>query len=406
MCIYLKSQWQLAAQLAVSPRPVDLRYDAAADELYILCQEDFAGGAPGVMSVWTRDGQLKRQWAIMPLGVSSALDGSTVYVLRAYQGGEQTNLLRAWQSDGSGGRDLGIPFGYADGQLSGSQDADMDIDAAGNLYVFSGRPYGNAAPYGKTYRVQVFAPNGALLRAWGTPGSGNGQFADSTNMGEDYNDTLPGLGIRCGADGLVYCTDKFNHRIQVFQPDGTFVRAFGSYGAGRGQLNYPMKVAYENGLIWVADAGGAVDGQPGAYLERVQAFTPGGQFLYSYPVTFFWRTDGGWRKFCFTSPTDLWVPSFDDWGTVNHYRLAIAQLAAPVDRLFGFQHILSACRGVLEHAVAALSGAPEPPVSLGAGDRPDLLIRPDGALAAVFTAEDGTVARRVSRDMGANWGVC
>jgi tripartite motif-containing protein 71 len=36
--------------------------------------------------------------------------------------------------------------------------------------------------------------------------------------------------------GFIYVCDKENHRIQVFQSDGTFVGKFGQLGNGEGQL--------------------------------------------------------------------------------------------------------------------------------------------------------------------------
>jgi len=405
MGIYLESQWTMREQLVFSPSPVDIRYDAVADEFYLPCLIDYSRN--GVMTVWTRDGHLKRTFTLMPYGMAAAIYGGNVYVLRQWPiDSERRDILHVWRTDGANGHDIGIPFGYRDGQLSGSQDADLDIDANGNLYVFSGCcVYPGVPQNAKTYRLQVFSPDGTLLRAWGTSGSGNGQFGDNPAWNQ-YDDQPTGIGIRLGADGLVYCTDKWNHRIQVFQPDGTFVRAFGSAGSGPGQLNYPMKVAVENEQLWVADMGGAVDGST-APTERIQVFTLTGQFLHSYPVTFDWHAGGGWRNFCFTAPGELWVPSWDYAGTVYHYRIAqTVQLAAPVDRLFGFQFFLFPWQGALQSAVAALSGALDSPVSLGAGDLPALRLRADGALDAVFTGSNGATMRRVSRDMGASWGVC
>ncbi len=71
----------------------------------------------------------------------------------------------------------------------------------GDLYVSDG--YGNA-------RVHHFSPDGKLIRSWGEPGTGPGQFKISH-------------GICVLPDGRVLVCDRENDRIQVFAPDGNFL---------------------------------------------------------------------------------------------------------------------------------------------------------------------------------------
>jgi sugar lactone lactonase YvrE len=48
--------------------------------------------------------------------------------------------------------------------------------------------------------------------------------------------------------------DGGNRRIQVFQPDGTFVRQFGSFGDGPGQFRDTINIAVDaSGNVYVAD---------------------------------------------------------------------------------------------------------------------------------------------------------
>jgi sugar lactone lactonase YvrE len=75
------------------------------------------------------------------------------------------------------------------------------VSARGEIYVTDG--YGNS-------RVHTFSPEGTLLRSWGEPGSGPGQFF------------LP-HGISLDRQGRVYMGDRMNSRIQVFSPTGEFV---------------------------------------------------------------------------------------------------------------------------------------------------------------------------------------
>jgi DNA-binding beta-propeller fold protein YncE len=71
-------------------------------------------------------------------------------------------------------------------------------------------------------------------------------------------------------------TDTGNHRIQIFDRDGNFVRVYGSQGPQPGQLNEPVGLAASAGTLFVADTWNA----------RVQKFTEE-----LFPV-FEWPIDG------------------------------------------------------------------------------------------------------------------
>ncbi len=72
----------------------------------------------------------------------------------------------------------------------------------GELYVADG--YGNA-------RIHKFAADGTWQFSWGEPGSGPGQF------------NLP-HGIAVDSAGLVYVADRENSRVQIFSPQGEYLR--------------------------------------------------------------------------------------------------------------------------------------------------------------------------------------
>src|SRR5262249_54031419 len=76
------------------------------------------------------------------------------------------------------------------------------IARSGDLYITDG--YGNS-------RVHKFSAEGKLLFSWGEPGTGPGQF------------NLP-HGIALDRHGLVYVADRENSRIQIFTPEGTYLR--------------------------------------------------------------------------------------------------------------------------------------------------------------------------------------
>jgi len=70
----------------------------------------------------------------------------------------------------------------------------------------------------------------------------------------------------------VYVADHYNHRIQVFTPEGQYLRMFGSEGAGPGQLRDPTGVAIDGDRVCVTEVGN----------HHVSVFNTEGKFLKSY----------------------------------------------------------------------------------------------------------------------------
>jgi DNA-binding beta-propeller fold protein YncE len=120
------------------------------------------------------------------------------------------------------------------------------------------------APDGRAYvteymqqeRVQVFRPGSRECeRSFGSAGRGEGQF----NRAE---------GIALDRAGRVYVADSCNHRVQVFEGDGRFLRAYGEAGAGAGQLSYPYDIATDReGRQYVCEFGNS----------RIQVFDAAGR---------------------------------------------------------------------------------------------------------------------------------
>ena len=62
--------------------------------------------------------------------------------------------------------------------------------------------------------------------------------------------------IAVSKDGKVFVTDFYNHRVQVFRKDGTFLFSIGELGTGPGQFTYPLGVdVAANGTVFVVDFG-------------------------------------------------------------------------------------------------------------------------------------------------------
>jgi DNA-binding beta-propeller fold protein YncE len=117
----------------------------------------------------------------------------------------------------------------------------MAVGSDGNLYVTD-----------LSQRVSVITPSGTVLRRWGKPGSGPGEF--KFIPGDPSVPTDVQGSIATGPGGEVYVSDSGNGRVQVFTPQGRFVRQFGSYGSGRGQFLRPYDLAVDHaGNVYVAD---------------------------------------------------------------------------------------------------------------------------------------------------------
>ncbi len=146
----------------------------------------------------------------------------------------QGRLVRQWGRKGTNVGELTMPRAVA-------------VNQAGEIWV---------CEYTTVDRVQRFSPDGArALACFGRWGAGPGEFNRPEGLVADTADRL-------------YVADSCNHRVQVFQPDGTFRRAFGRPGAGAGELSYPYDLCVDaRGLVWVCEFGNS----------RLQAFDAQGR---------------------------------------------------------------------------------------------------------------------------------
>jgi DNA-binding beta-propeller fold protein YncE len=128
-----------------------------------------------------------------------------------------------------------------------SSSADVAFDAKGNIYVAD---IGN-------HRVQKFAPDRSFLLAWGSKGTGDGQFMSPT-------------GIAVAGDGRVYVSDESRNDVQIFDVEGMWQGTIGERGQGEGQFILPQGIAVDMaGDLWVADFSN----------NRIQRFGATGDFL-------------------------------------------------------------------------------------------------------------------------------
>ena len=139
-------------------------------------------------------------------------------------------------------------------------------------------PYGVAVSDGDeivvadqlNHRVQVFDSNGTFLRSFGHKGENTGEFNRPK-------------GVAINKDRNILVADTYNHRIHIFSWEGRHLGSFGGQGNLDNQLNYPWGVSLDStGNVIVADSGNRL----------IKIFTPDGRFImkigaqgsFSYPV--------------------------------------------------------------------------------------------------------------------------
>ena len=214
-----------------------------------------------------------------PRGIAVAPNGHTFIAdhtsHQIYVFDEQRKYVRSFGQQGSGNGQLNYPTGIA-------------VDADGLVYVCNNGnhriemfridgtfvkqfgvgllsyPWGVTVNNKQVYvadngnkRIAIFTLEGQLIRTIGSRGSGPGQFNGPS-------------AVAISPDGEMYVTDRYNHRIQVFSPDGVFQREL-----GEGQLKRPRDILIDtDSHVLVADTGN----------NRVVIFNTTGQVIHSFQV--------------------------------------------------------------------------------------------------------------------------
>ena len=266
--------------LNVSPRPAGAQAATpipANDPLTLVWQTDYTPdtvlitpsdvavdsqgniyvSAQGVQAIkkFDKDGHFVTQWGAsgggdgqIRIAAGIALDSDdNLYVadfsnVRIQKFDSEGNFLMAWPTEAPRGP------------------ASVAIDAQGNVYVDN---FGTHDHY-----VQKFDWSGTVLNQWGTTGKGDGQFGAASLSGPED--------IALDADGNVYVSDRLNHRVQKFDPDGNLLTIFG--GEDDDLFKSPLGLAIDGeGNIYVVDVGS----------KLLKKLDPDGNVIAQ------WSTDGG-----------------------------------------------------------------------------------------------------------------
>jgi sugar lactone lactonase YvrE len=150
--------------------------------------------------------------------------------------------LNLWGSEGAQPGQFEAPRGVA-------------LAPDGSIYVADSR----------NNRVEKFDASGKLLLAWGSFGSLDAKTANPGTFNEPW-------GVAVAADGTVYVSDTWNHRIQKFDANGKFLQMWGKFGQAETPDAFwgPRAIAIDGqGRVYVSDTGN----------KRIVVFDANGQSL-------------------------------------------------------------------------------------------------------------------------------
>lgn len=292
----LPAQRNVGKTQPVPPAPQDLVWPLPPSQPRIRWLDQFSTTGQSKGKV-----QMKRSWMERAAGAKSQKEERESHLRQPYgiavdsqgriyvaDGSQRTvfvfdrDRLRVETRKGSGRLPLAVPVGVAVGEGDRLFVSDAFLhsvvcfDADGKPIAQFGtdkleRAAGLALDRGrrrlyvvdvKANRVAVFdSEKFEFLRYIGGPstpeGLEPGRFSAPANAAVDRA-------------GNLFVTDTWNHRVQVFDAQGKFVRAFGTHGVRPGNFVRPKGIAVDSeGHIYVADS----------EFNNFQVFTPEGQPL-------------------------------------------------------------------------------------------------------------------------------
>ena len=101
-----------------------------------------------------------------------------------------------------------------------------------------------------------------VMTVGGGQGTADGQFSFPRN-------------VAVGVDGTIYVLDSGNNRVQMFTPEGEFIRSWGESGTGSGQFNEPWGIVVDENFVYVADT----------WNHRIQKFSLAGEWVNAFGIS-------------------------------------------------------------------------------------------------------------------------
>jgi hypothetical protein len=171
------------------------------------------------------NGQFER-----PFGVAFHKNSHTIAVTDKYNNriqffSQDCKFISSFGSQGTNNSQFNYPYGIC-----------CPNDGSNNLIVSD------------NHRVQVFhVDSSSSLQHLFSIGS--------SQSGNANNQFYYPYGVYCTVGGIIMVADTFNHRIQMFDVKGKFIRSVGSQGSNNNQFQYPYDVCVHNNTqqMMVAD---------------------------------------------------------------------------------------------------------------------------------------------------------
>jgi sugar lactone lactonase YvrE len=155
------------------------------------------------MVVFDRDGNFLTSW-----GDDILKDAHGIFIDaedNIYCVERETHVMRKFTTEGELLMTLGTPDEPGAEGEPFNLPTDFALGPDGEMYISDG--YGNA-------RIHKYSPDGELIKSWGKPGTGPGEF------------DLPHC-VRVDPRNRVMVADRSNNRIQFFTLDGEYIEEWG-----------------------------------------------------------------------------------------------------------------------------------------------------------------------------------
>ncbi len=208
----------------------------------------------------------------------------------------------------------------------------IHVDKDGNVWIadFAGNKAGD-----RGHQVHKFSPKGDKLLSLGIagkPGNADGQFNQPNDVvtgpdGSIYvSDGHDAQGMTTAAAVAEGLKRGATSRISKFSPDGKFIKSWGGIGVKHGEFRTPHALMFDSkGRLWVADRGNhrlEIFDQNGTYLESRYAYGRISGFFIKNDIVYAIDSESGpynhvgWRNGVRIGPLDEdritgFVPGFE-----------------------------------------------------------------------------------------------